>query len=164
MGVCFSIKRNTNTNTKAINIFKKRSQTVFKVKQDEENKSNLSSKGTIEKEKPIDILKSVNSEFKNGINSDITNDKNDIINIEFISSDQKINYTIDCLKSQYFYEIEEKLYEKYPKYRESNNYFIVDGKEILRFKTIEQNGINKGMILILNKNDKNIVYTTDNSV
>ena len=145
MGVCVSIKRNTNTNTKAINLIKKRSQTVFKAEQDEENKSNLSSKGTIEKEKPIDILRSVNSEFKNDINSDITNDKNDIINIEFISSDKKINYTIDCLKSQYFYEIEEKLYEKYPKYRESNNYFIVDGKEILRFKTIGENEIRNGL-------------------
>ena len=143
MGVCFSTK---NNNKIINNLNKKRSKTIFE-REEKEDKSNISSKGTIEKEKPIiNIL--------NSVNSDIKNEKNDIINLEFISSDQEIKFTIECSKNQYFYEIEEKLYEKYPIYRESNNYFLVDGKEILRFKTIEQNGIKDGIPLILNKIDK----------
>lgn len=158
MGVCISTKKNKD---RIGNINKnKRSKTIYE-SQEKEDKSNLSSKGTIEKE---NVFNSVNSDFKNDINdisSDIKNDKNDIINVKFVSSNQDIEYTINCSKNQYFYEIEEKLYEKYPIYRDSNNYFIFEGKVILRFKTIEQNGIKDGITLILNEIDKDFRYNTN---
>ena len=74
---------------------------------------------------------------------------NDIMCVNFISSDQNVHYAITCLKTDIFAEVEEKLYKQYPEYRETNNYFISNGKQILRFKTIEENNIGNGLPVIL---------------
>ena len=71
-------------------------------------------------------------------------DYNNIIVINFISSDQKINCGIKCLSSDTFAEVEEQLYQKYNEYRETNNKFVAKGKHILRFKTISENDIKDG--------------------
>ncbi len=71
--------------------------------------------------------------------------------VYFTSIDQKINLTIPCIKTDIFAQIEEKLYKKYPKYRETNNYFLFNGKQILRFKSIEDNKIGSGFPVILYK-------------
>ena len=68
----------------------------------------------------------------------------DILYIHFISLDQKINSAIKCLKTDTFAEVEEKLYQKYEEYRETNNNFFVKGKLILRFKKICENNIQDG--------------------
>ena len=84
-------------------------------------------------------LKPLNeSEEVNMVNID------DIIVIQFISTDQKINCAIKTLKTDTFAEVEEKLYQKYPEYRETNNNFIFNGKIILRFKTVFENNIQDG--------------------
>ena len=160
MGVCVSTRKDKNPN-KIRNINKgslesKRSKTVFQT-EEKEDISIASNKGTVENEMSINdnILSSVNPNIKDD------NNENDIINVKFISSDQVIDYSINCSKSQYFYEIEAKLYEKYPKYRDTNNYFLVDGKNILRFKTIEQNGIKDGIPLTLIKYDKDYFNTNN---
>ena len=41
--------------------------------------------------------------------------------VNFISTDQNVHYAVSCLKNNTFAEIEEKLYQQYPKYRETNN-------------------------------------------
>lgn len=64
-----------------------------------------------------------------------------IMVVNFISSDQKINCGIKCLSSNTFAEVEEQLYQQYEEFRERNNNFIANGKMILRFKTILENGI-----------------------
>ena len=72
--------------------------------------------------------------------------------INFISSDQNINFAIPCSGDSTFAEIEELLYQKYPEYREINKKFMIGGKEILRYKTINDNKIGTGkpiMIVIL---------------
>ena len=68
----------------------------------------------------------------------------DIIAIQFISTDQRISYPIKCLKTETFAEVEEKLYQKYEEYRERNNNFIAKGRLILRFKKICENYIEDG--------------------
>ena len=69
----------------------------------------------------------------------------DIIVINFISTDQKINnYGIKCLKSDTFANVEEKLYQDYDEFRETNNIFVLNAKQILRFKTIADNKIKNG--------------------
>ena len=68
----------------------------------------------------------------------------DIIAIQFISTDQRISYPIKCLKSDTFAEVEEKLYQQYEEYRETNNNFISKGRSILRFKKICENNIQDG--------------------
>ena len=69
---------------------------------------------------------------------------NDIINVHFISTDQRINYPFACLKTDTFAQVEEKLYQKYEEYREKNNNFIAKGRLILRFKKIYENHIENG--------------------
>ena len=68
----------------------------------------------------------------------------DIIVINFISLDQKINCGIKCLKTDTFTEVEERLYQQYEEYRETDNNFITKGKLILRFKKIYENNIKNG--------------------
>ena len=67
-----------------------------------------------------------------------------ILFVHFISPDKNINCPIKCLKTDTFAEIEEKLYQKYQEFRETNNNFIKNGKTILRFKKIFENNINDG--------------------
>ena len=68
----------------------------------------------------------------------------DIITIQFISSENKINCPIICLKTDTFAEAEERLYRKYEEYRETNNNFSLNGKLILKFKKICENNIQDG--------------------
>ena len=69
--------------------------------------------------------------------------------VNFISTDQNVHYAVECLKRNTFAEIEEKLYQQYPQYRETNNNFIANGKVVLRFKTIAENGIGTGLPVTL---------------
>ena len=41
------------------------------------------------------------------------------------------------------------LYDKYPKYIESENYFLMNGNKINKHKTLEQNKIKNNDILIV---------------
>ena len=68
----------------------------------------------------------------------------DIIVINFISLDQKINCGIKCLKTDTFAEVEERLYQQYEEYRETHNNFIAKGNLVLRFKKICENNIKNG--------------------
>ena len=79
-------------------------------------------------------------------------DLNDIIVVNFLSSDQIINNCgIKCLRTETFAEVEEKLYKKYDEFRNTNNNFLVKGKIVLRFKKIFENGIQEGDIIQLIK-------------
>ena len=83
------------------------------------------------------------------------NNQNISLNIDkcvnFISNDQRINFAIPCNGNSIFAEIEEKLYQEYPEYRETNNIFLANGKEVLRFKTINYNNIGTGRPIMLVK-------------
>ena len=85
----------------------------------------------------------------NGINEQIN--KKDIKVVNFITTDQSLFYAIPCSGDDTFAEIEEKLYKEYSEYRETNNTFLANGKEILRFKTINENKIGTGKPVILIK-------------
>ena len=74
---------------------------------------------------------------------------NEMMCVNFISSDKKIIYAIPCLKKNTFAEVEEKLYQKYPQFRETNNNFISNETQVLRFKTIEENKIGEGLPVTL---------------
>ena len=69
--------------------------------------------------------------------------------VTFISCEQKIVYAIPCSGDDIFAEIEEILYKEYPEYRETNNTFLANGKEVLRFKSISDNNIGTGKPIIL---------------
>ena len=84
----------------------------------------------------LELQKNNINSTQNPINLDET------MAINFYSLDQKINCKINCLKTDTFAEVEEKLYQRYEEYRETNNNFIINGKLILRFKKICENNIN----------------------
>ena len=60
----------------------------------------------------------------------------------FESKDGIIKYAIPCSQNDVFVDIEKLVYQQYPDYIETNNYFIANGSPILRFKTITENIIN----------------------
>ena len=94
----------------------------------------------------------------NNLRTQLLSNNNNIINnfnlnemmcVNFISGDQQIHYAVPCLKSNTFAEVEEKLYQKFPVYRETNNNFIANGNLVLRFKTIGENKIGNGLPVTL---------------
>ena len=72
-----------------------------------------------------------------------------VISAMIISTDQKVMYSIACKNTTPFVKIEEKLYEVYPEYKETENYFLFSGNKIKRFKTIGENKIKNGMPIML---------------
>jgi len=106
------------------------------------NEINNLKKIILQKDDEINIL---NLKLKNlEAFSKKTFNNNDIISVHFISPDNNINCPIKCLKNDTFAEVEERLYQKYQEYRESNNKFISKGKSVMRFKKIIENNINDG--------------------
>ena len=67
----------------------------------------------------------------------------------FISNDENLIYGIPCSGDDLFCEIEEIFYREYPEYRGKNNIFLNNEKEILRFKTINENNIESGKPIML---------------
>ena len=75
----------------------------------------------------------------------------EVLAVNFISHDQRIsNYSIVCKKTDLFVELEEKLYNEYPEFKDYLTYCLAHGQPILRFKTLEENNIRN--------NDKIIVF------
>ena len=106
-----------------------------------------------QKENQINKLKIELQKEKNKTNKKMI-DYNDIIAINFISTDQKINkFPISCVKTDRFAEIEEKLYQEFEEFRETNNTFIVNGTTVLRFKKMSENNIKNGDTIQLIKNE-----------
>ena len=67
--------------------------------------------------------------------------KEKLITIKLISVDQDIDLPIITKNTEAFSKIEKILYNKYPKYKNSENYFIVNGNQINRNMTLEENKI-----------------------
>ena len=93
------------------------------------------------KDKEINELK---AQLQNSGNLKKSVNFDDIIVVNFISLDQKINKGIKCMKTDTFAEVEEQLYKIYGEYRETNNNFIANGTLVLRFKKICENNIKDG--------------------
>ena len=73
-----------------------------------------------------------------------------LISIKFASSEQDIDFSI-ILNTELFSKIETVLYNKYPKYTETENYFLVGGNKINKHKTLEKNNIKNNDIITLFK-------------
>ena len=70
--------------------------------------------------------------------------RDNMMTVNFISMDHKVLFAVPCVEDDIFAEVEEKLYKEFPEYRETNNYFLANGIQVLRFKTIAQNNIGNG--------------------
>jgi seryl-tRNA synthetase len=81
----------------------------------------------------------------------------DIIVINFISTDYSINNKgIKCFADEIFAEVEERLYQIYDEFRNTNNIFLFKGNQILRFKKIKENKIEDGDQIQLVRYDNSI--------
>ena len=74
----------------------------------------------------------------------------DIMVINFTSTDSSINHGIKCVVTDTFAEVEEKLYQIYDEFRNTNNMFTTNGGPILRFKSLKENKIKDGDKVLLN--------------
>ncbi len=79
-----------------------------------------------------------------------------LLTVIFRTADCKINYSVICKNTQLFSKVEELLYEKYPEYKENENYFLANGIKINRFKTLEENKIKFSENIILNQIDDDL--------
>jgi len=99
----------------------------------------------------INILKKKINELYAKYSIDIPQPDQKILAIGFNSCDQKIhNFILPCKESALFVRIEEKLYEEYPDYKEKETYFLVGANKIKRFKTLKENNIKSGSVILLN--------------
>ena len=72
-----------------------------------------------------------------------------IMCIIIISLDQKINCPFICKNTDIFNKLENSLYDKYPEYKEVENYFVVNGNRINKYKNLEENKIKDNEIITL---------------
>jgi len=164
-----NLKDNKNDNDKQDNILIKKQNEIYKNKINElENK--IQNLELIIKEKDniineynqIKEFKNMSDDNNNYINrikeleTEIEKYKNycllpgeKLITINFISIDQTINFNTFAKKNDNFAKLEASLYEYYPQYKETENYFLVNGKKVNRHKTLEDNKINDNDILTL---------------
>ena len=74
-----------------------------------------------------------------------------ILCVQFKSLDQIIDFAIPCKNTDIFVRLEEQLYERYPDYKETDNYFTCNGIVIKRFKSLKDNQIKNSDKILLNK-------------
>ena len=72
-----------------------------------------------------------------------------MIALNFISSDSTLHYAIPCLNKDLFVDVEKKLYDKFPEYKERNNNFLSQAKIVLKFKTVGDNRLESGIPIIM---------------
>ena len=100
----------------------------------------------------ISELNNLKNQIKINNDDDLINQINPgekVITTLIISTDQKVMYPIACKNTTPFIKVEEKLYEEYPEFKETENYFLFSGNKIKRFKTIGENKIKNGMPIML---------------
>ena len=103
-----------------------------------------------QKDLELNNLRTQLNNIKNNNSSNNLNvNFNDIMTVNFISTDQNVHFAVSCLKTNTFAEVEEKLYKQFPEYRETNNSFLAHGSQVLRFKTIAENKIGNGLPVTL---------------
>ena len=98
----------------------------------------------IEKDKEIKELKSKLSKIPFTLE-----EGEELMTIMFISSNQRLYYSVICKSTDEFHKIEGGLYKKFPEFAENENFFLVKGKKVNKFKTLEQNGIKDNDVIIL---------------
>ena len=103
-----------------------------------------------EKDKELKNLK-----LKFGKNDLVTiiNPGEEVIAVNFISSENDINCPMACKNTTLVSRLEEKLYNDYPRYKDFPTYLTVNGTIVSRFKTLEENGIKDGNSILVNRYD-----------
>ena len=109
------------------------------------NKSNINSK--------INDAKELENEIKLFKTYYHFSEGEKLISIKFVSVNQDIDYDIIAKNTEKFTKLESLLYEKYPQYIESENYFLVHGSKLNRHKSLKENKINNNDVITLEVNN-----------
>ena len=103
-----------------------------------------------EKEEEINNLKNeMQQKQENNLFNKTFYTREQMIALNFISTDSTLHYAIPCLNKDLFVDVEKKLYDKYPEYKEKNNNFLSQGKIVLRFKTVGENRLESGIPIVM---------------
>ena len=78
---------------------------------------------------------------------------NGIISVLFNSTDGRINYATTCKKAEIFSNVEKKLIDKFPEYKNKKLFYIQSGKVMDKEKSLEENKIIPGFAIIVNTED-----------
>ena len=78
--------------------------------------------------------------YINKFSKPLLNDEK-IMNLNLVTYDENIFYSINCQKTNYFNEIINIFFDKYPEYKKYEIIFTIKGKQINENKTIEENNI-----------------------
>ena len=76
-----------------------------------------------------------------------------LISIKFVSVSQDIDFDIIAKNTEKFTKLESILYEKYPKYIDLENFFLVHGNKINKHRSLKDNKINNNDIITLEVNN-----------
>ena len=102
----------------------------------------------------IELYKQINELNKKLKRYPINLEENEkLMSVIFTSVDQKAHYSIICKNTDTINKLEAELYNEYPEYSETENYFLCKGQVINKFKTFEVNHIKNGDTIVLNKRD-----------
>ena len=127
----------------------KNKELIVKSKEIEEIKNNASNKDNIMNLMNKLLLKEEEiQEMKSRYPFEILKGEK-LMSLIFISNNQEIHYSIICKDSDKFTNVENLLYDEYPKYGESENFFISEGNKINKYKTLKENNLKNGSIVML---------------
>ena len=71
------------------------------------------------------------------------------INFVSIGSQDINNYNQICKNTELFVRVEERLYNDFPQFKNSETYFEINGNRIKRFKTLDENNIKSNDVINL---------------
>ena len=95
------------------------------------------------------IYENQNELFNKLFSFKILNEEEKILNINFITFDENIHFSIICKNTDKLNKIINIFYDNYPEYKESKNIFRFNGNEIKVNETVEENHLNNNDIIIL---------------
>ena len=98
----------------------------------------------LKKDKIIDDLKSKLDRFPF-----ILSQGEKLMSIIFTNTSQSFYYSAICKNTDIFSNIEVKLYQEYPKYKEKQKVFMVKGNLVNRNKNLEENKIKNSDVILL---------------
>ena len=175
MEIIESLRKQITELEKQLNIEKDQNQNLLKELQDlkdkikliqdlenkleeEKNKNKILKDKNEKKKKKIyknikGLLKGydIKQEAIQKIISKLTGQNKDIIKVNFISTDQQINCSLECNKNEKFNKLENLLYKQYPQFNDPKTYFIVNGIKVEKDKTLEENKIKNNDTIMVNK-------------
>ena len=106
------------------------------------------------------IMSQYNNIYSNSMNNNTNKNMNNqrtnllpgekLMSVIIWSNNQEVHTSVICKNTDLFVNVELKVYEQYPKYKETENFFTVNGIKINKYKNLDENKIKDNAIILLN--------------